>query len=104
VLAVTSELALAECLVKPMVEHNQAAAAAFQEFFTDGGTLAVVPISREILIRAAELRANTRMPLPDAIHVATAEITACTIFISGDRRIKVPAGIRLAKWIGFHME
>lgn len=104
VIAVTSELALAECLVKPMAEHNEAAVAAFHEFFTDSGTLSVVPVSRDILIRAAELRAGARMRLPDAIHVATAELTGCVIVISQDKCMKVPEGMRLVRWTGFRLD
>ncbi|HPO12257.1 MAG TPA: PIN domain-containing protein [Candidatus Hydrogenedentes bacterium] len=52
--------------------------------------LEVVPISDNILEIAAELRATTRLKLPDAIHMATAIVTNCTSFLTNDRSIISP--------------
>ncbi|MGB7087656.1 MAG: PIN domain-containing protein [Phormidesmis sp.] len=47
-----------------------------------------VPISRSILIRAAAIRASTKLKLPDAIHAATAITTGCTTFLTNDKQFK----------------
>jgi hypothetical protein len=33
--------------------------------------------------------------LPDAIHIATAQSLACQFFVSDDRRLPLPDGLRL---------
>ena len=62
--------------------------------------LAMVPVSRTILIDAARLRANSGLRLPDAIHVATAVAAGCPIFLSNDRRLKVPDVLQLLALVG----
>jgi len=103
-LAVTSELTLAECLVGSYATNNRQAATAFLALFEDGDAPIVAPVSRDILVRAAQLRAETRMLLADSVHVATAELTGCTVVVSQDKRMRVPDGMRLARWTGFRVE
>lgn len=74
---VTSELTLSEVLVKPSIDQNHELKAVYLEAIRTSDVLEVVPISREVLIEAANLRAFTRMKLPDAIHAATARLTGC---------------------------
>ena len=88
--AVTSELSLAECLVKPLTEKNATQRTIFEQSLTTSDTFKVVPVHREILKMAASLRAtHTTIRLPDAIHVATALSERCTAFLTNDSRIKV---------------
>ncbi|NJO66954.1 MAG: type II toxin-antitoxin system VapC family toxin [Leptolyngbyaceae cyanobacterium RM1_405_57] len=47
-----------------------------------------MPILRELLIDAAQVRADTGLKLPDAIHVATAVRSQCTTFLTNDDRLK----------------
>src|SRR4051794_3601411 len=71
--ALTSELTLAEVLVKPLKDGDATAADRYRRRLTAGLTLDVTPISRAVLEAAAELRAAHRsFKLPDAIHAATA--------------------------------
>ncbi|WP_347566102.1 PIN domain-containing protein [Scytonema sp. UIC 10036] len=48
----------------------------------------MIPVSRDILIEAAQLRANVNIKLPDAIHAATAILTQCSTFITNDQRFQ----------------
>lgn len=50
-------------------------------------------MSGDILIQAGILRGKTGMKTPDAIHVATAIASKCKIFLTNDRRIKMPKGL-----------
>jgi predicted nucleic acid-binding protein len=59
--------------------------------------LAVVPIERSILIEAAKLRAQLKLRLPDAIHIATAIATDCPTVLSNDRRLQAPPGVKLLR-------
>jgi predicted nucleic acid-binding protein len=52
--AVTSELTLAETLVKPIEHRNAALQSLFESRLETAGGLLVVPIDRSILVRAAE--------------------------------------------------
>ena len=86
--AVTSELSIAETLVKPIRDANTALQAAFEYRLESAGGLLVVPIDRSVLVRAATLRAQTpKLKLPDAIHLATALDAKCHAILSNDDRL-----------------
>ena len=95
--AVTSELTLAEALVKPLEVGWQDTADLYAELIQSSGQLIVIPIDRSILVDAALYRAQLGIKLPDAIHVATAVAAGCEVFLSDDRRIKTPAGVTLQR-------
>jgi predicted nucleic acid-binding protein len=86
-LAVTSELALGEALVKPFSEGKVELQQLYLEALQSGGGLTVAPLTRTTLIEAATLRAQRpALKLPDAIHAATAIATGCSHFLTNDRR------------------
>src|SRR5690242_17056409 len=89
-IAVTSELSLAEVLVKPFELGREDVAAAYTELLTASDRLAVLPVDRAILVEAARQRAALSMRMPDAIHVATALAAGCELFLTNDRRLKLP--------------
>jgi predicted nucleic acid-binding protein len=94
---VTSELSLAECLVKPLQLGQAEVVQTYQAFLQERRFLSVVPITRELLAEAARLRAISRIKLPDAIHAATALQRGCTSFLTNDDRLTIP-GIKLLGW------
>lgn len=86
---VTSELSLAEALVKPMREQNVAQQNTYRQFLSSRPNLRVIPVQRAILIEAARQRAaSSSLKLPDAIHVATAVILKCTTLLTNDQKFK----------------
>lgn len=89
VVAVTSELTVAEVLVKPLKDQQPALQQAYQTFLTPTPKLEVVPISHTILVEAARLRATTKLRLPDAIHLATALHYQCDSFLTNDDLFRV---------------
>lgn len=93
ILVITSELTLAECLVKPFKDNNQAAIDGFKNHITNSEALRVCPVSKDILIRSASVRNELNLKLPDAIHMATAIENSCLTFISNDQRLKTPDGM-----------
>jgi predicted nucleic acid-binding protein len=95
--AVTSELSLAECLVKPLELGRTEIAQSYLDLLKDRRSLAVVPISRALLIEAAKLRAFARVKLPDAIHAVTALQRGCSSFLTNDSRLKIPS-LRVLGW------
>jgi len=88
--AVTSEVALAEVLVKPMKDGDGQVIAGYDALFQDDEFMEVVPVTRDILRRSAASRAAIGNKGMDAIHVATAEVAECTIFLSSDLRLRLP--------------
>lgn len=84
IIAVTSELTLAETLVKPLKDQNPAIEQAYQTFLKPTAALEIIPINRAILADAAQWRATTKLKLPDAIHLATALHKQCDSFFTND--------------------
>ena len=91
--AVRSEFTLAELLVKPLELGLSDVVSAYRDLIQPSDRLAVVPVDRPILIEAARQRATLGMLMPDAIHVATAVASGCEIFLTNDRRLKLPASL-----------
>ena len=86
--AFTSELSLAECLVKPYIEKDVLRQEIFDQILTTSDTFKVLPVDRQLLKDAASLRATyTALRLPDAIHIATALSDQC-VFLTNDIRLK----------------
>lgn len=97
--AATSELALAECLIKPIADQDEALVRNYLQLLAaDSKFLRVVPVTREIILEAARVRAGTRIKLPDAIHVATAKMSHCDAFVSNDKRLASAATIPFRLW------
>jgi predicted nucleic acid-binding protein len=96
ILAGTSEITLAEVLVKPLERGQADLVGAYEKMIASGSQFEVMPVRRDILVDAARLRARRNsIRLPDAIHVATARALACSFFVSNDRRIPAPDGMRM---------
>lgn len=53
----------------------------------------MAPVSRDVLLAAARLRAEIGLKLPDAIHVATAQLTGCDQFLTNDARVPALPGL-----------
>jgi len=87
----TSELTLAEVLVEPIRTGDLSLAGEYREFLSDDQQIDIVPIDRSILVRSAEVRATIGNKLPDAIHVATAAARSCNVFLSSDKKLRLPA-------------
>ena len=83
----TSEITLAEVLVLPLRENRSDLADTYHGLLSPTGPIQVVSVSREILVRSAELRAQAALKPFDAIHVATARIAKADVFLSDDRRL-----------------
>lgn len=96
-MVITSDLTLAECLVKPIKDNNEAAIEGFKHYLQSSESMQMCQITREILVRSAQVRSELNLKLPDAIHMATAIEHACQVFVSHDKKLKAPDGmLRLA--------
>jgi predicted nucleic acid-binding protein len=96
--AVSSELALAECLVKPFADKNASDLAAWTDFLVDRPELPLLEIDREVMIESARIRAGNRIGLPDAMHLAAAKLSGCAAFVSNDLRLQAACPISYLLW------
>ncbi|HKG84460.1 MAG TPA: PIN domain-containing protein [Beijerinckiaceae bacterium] len=87
---VTSQLTIAEILVDAIRDDDMQRNDLYLGFLRDiPNLMTVAPISRDVLIRAALIRARQpRIKLPDAIHLSTARDEECRILISNDARMR----------------
>lgn len=79
----SSELGLAELLVKPIRENDTAQVATIQQLFADK-FLRLLPHNRACFELSAKIRADYRLKMPDAIHVATAITQNMDILVTAD--------------------
>ena len=84
---VISDLVRMECLVGPLRTADQIRLLAFRSFFSD---CTVVPLHPQVMERAAELRASTRLQTADAIHLAAAVHWGCDALLTNDRAFQLP--------------
>ncbi len=90
IVAMTSELSLAEALVGAY-QSNPMLVTLYESFIKHRAELAVYAVDREVLTKAAWLRSQQKTALADAIHVATALIHQADFFITHDKRLQIPA-------------
>ncbi|OGA95487.1 MAG: hypothetical protein A3G27_01055 [Betaproteobacteria bacterium RIFCSPLOWO2_12_FULL_66_14] len=89
--AVASELVLLELLVAPLKKGAQDVADEIELALTHFPHLQLAPVTRAVLVRAAELRARYGLRTPDAIMVATALESDATLAVTNDdawRKVK----------------
>ena len=95
--AVTSELTLAELLVKPFRVESVEMQRLYFDAIQDRPCLRVIPVSRGVLVESARLRASESMRLPDGVHFATARLEGCAMFVSNDLRLRSCHGIEVVR-------
>jgi predicted nucleic acid-binding protein len=96
----TSELTLAELLVRPYRQQNDELIELYNGWIMQGSDwLEVGPVTRDVLWHAALVRQYyPNVKLPDAIHLATAILFGCSHFLTGDKRIPNEIKITNLRW------
>jgi len=89
---VSSELILMEALVVPLRNGNNSLVEDYEELLLLS-QMQLVPISQSLLKQAANLRANTNLKTPDAIHAVTALSVSCNQFITNDKGFRNVPGL-----------
>ena len=88
----SSEMILAETLVKPFREGDVVVETLLRSLF-DAQEVTLIPATREIWEGAARLRAATGLKLPDALHAASALAAECAIFVTNDADFRRVPGL-----------
>ncbi len=83
--AIISVVTEAELLVKPIRDADADAVQRIDDLLTEG-SLSSIPVDRAIARRAATVRAELNLPLPDAFIVATAVEAGCDAIVGNDAR------------------
>lgn len=86
--AVISALVFAELLVPAYRAGQPQLAEKITHILGHYPNLTVIPLSSEIAVAAAQLRAEHQLRTPDAIHLATARHTGARGFITNDKELK----------------
>ena len=82
--AVASELVLLELLVAPLKKGAQDVADEIELTLQHFPNLQLAPVTRAVLVRAAEIRARYGLRTPDAIMLATAVESGATLAVTND--------------------
>lgn len=86
--AIGSELTLLELLVRPLQLQREDVAEEYEALLSHFPHLALAPVSRDVLLKAAAIRAEYGLRSPDAIIIATGILRAATRLITNDRAWK----------------
>ena len=91
--AVTSQITLTEVLPKPFALEQLDLVPVYEDLLTKQGLVEVLPLTPEILSLASRIRAD-RLSIkpPDAIHLASARLSACRAILKADKRLASPIG------------
>lgn len=87
-LAVTSPVTLAECLIAPYRANLPQVSQAFLDLIIHGNNTAFAPIGREAAQRAAKLRTQYNLTLTNAMQVAVALTAGCQAFLTNDAALR----------------
>ena len=82
---VISTVTLAEVLTGPLRGGNERLATDYLKALTAPPRWVVANLTPDIAYRAARIRGQTRLRLPDAVQVATALETSCVALVTHDR-------------------
>lgn len=93
---ISSELVILETLVKPIRERDALMENVYRALLLDSQEVRLLPVSQQVLERAARLRSEIRLRTPDAIHVATALEAGAALFVTNDVEIERVPGLPVA--------
>jgi predicted nucleic acid-binding protein len=81
-------LTLAEMLVLPCKTNNKPIIELYKNLEKHIPNFYFCSVSKEVFVLSAEIRAKYNFRTPDSIHLATAELNNCDLFVSADKKIK----------------
>lgn len=85
----TSDLSRTECLAGPMGHPDAPLVLDYQRFFSSPA-IRMLPLTPQVCEAAARLRAQYKFKLktPDCLHLASAIVHGCELFITNDSPLK----------------
>ncbi len=92
---VTSAVTLLEMLVVPYRANDAALAARYAALLTRSRGIHLMDLTRDLLRRAAQLRARIGVRAPDALQIAAAQQAGYSTYVTHDRGLPPVPGLRL---------
>jgi predicted nucleic acid-binding protein len=92
---VTSTLTLTEVLIHPFRQDDRNLVQQYTEILLDSRNLRTVPVSEEIAIEAAKIRAAYGLRAPDSIQLATARFANATALLTNDGALARVPGFQI---------
>lgn len=92
---VTSGITLIETLVIPLRKSDHLLANQYERILTKSSGIKMYDLDREILRKAAYLRATLGIKTPDALQIAAAQLAGCSAFVTNDRRLPHIEGLNI---------
>lgn len=83
--------------VHPIRNHDEGLAHEYQDILLNAANITTVPVTPITAQVAAELRAESRLKTPDAIHLATALNHQASSFLTNDRDFPSGTGVQILK-------
>ena len=88
----STELARLEARLLAVRQNNETALQQFDRFFT---VCEMIDLNRAVFELATSLRAESQLKTPDALHLAAAIHSGCSVFWTNDKQLVIAAGKRL---------
>jgi len=92
---ICSELLYLELLVLPNKENNKKIINLYKDIEKHIPNLSLAPITKEILIKASEIRAEYSYRFHNLMHLATAILNNCDEFYTSDKNLKCFKGLKV---------
>jgi uncharacterized protein len=89
-----SELSRLECRIGPIKQNNKALLGQYDRFFRNP-YLMIFGLDRAVVDKATELRVQTSLKTPDALHLAAALVGKCDEFWTSDEQLIQAAANRI---------
>lgn len=93
---VVSEISLLELLVLPLRQERLDVADEYELLLTSFPNLFLAPVTRQVILKAASIRAANGLKTPDALIIATAIEQGATLIITNDQHLKRVPDIQVA--------
>jgi predicted nucleic acid-binding protein len=94
-IAVTSPITVAECLVFPKRTNDRRLQQDFIDLLVTGAYTQFVTIGEEAGIKAASLRVQYNLSLMDALQIAVALVANCDAFLTNDLQLRRVSDLRI---------
>jgi predicted nucleic acid-binding protein len=92
---ITGEITLAETLVAPRKNQDIDKVLAYKRLLCESEMFQLVSITTQMWESAAGIRARYGVGLADALHLAVAQESRCTFFLTNDKRLKSLPGLEV---------
>jgi len=91
----SSVVTLTEVLTKPKQSGNADIEAQYSSLLLNSRNFALLPISIEIAVTAADLRARYNIRTPDALQIAAAMSANCQAFLTNDAALRRVSDLKI---------